>query len=497
MKVFISYKRDVQPDQTLAHRIFERLKQEGHTVFIDQTLRVGQEWAKEIERNVRDSDCLIVLLTAASSNSEMVKGEVQIARDQAAKSATPRILPVRLAFAGVLPYPLSAWLDPIQYALWRGEADNDSLLGELIRAMGGSLLSHKDPPQPCGVLGASPPFYSAPLPPPGGSLDVDDPRYIRREADVTALNLISQSGMTLTIKGSRQMGKSSLLVRTLAKATEQGKLCALIDFQLLGKEILLHANLFFRRFSESITEQLNLPSELEQIWDSKRSNSQNCTAYVERLLRGSASPITVAVDEADHLFDSECRSDFFGMLRAWHNTRAHFSKETRKTWKRLDLVLVTSTEPYLFIDRPHESPFNVGEVLQLSDFTLTQIQALNVLHDSPLFDPEVVRFHELLSGHPYLTRKALYAVRSGLTPEEVLTRATEDSGPFGDHLRNYFLRLLDYPELASALKQVALGRGCNDAKLAYRLEGAGLVKTESGKTIPRCPLYAQYFRERL
>ena len=159
--------------------------------------------------------------------------------------------------------------------------------------------------------------------------------------------------------------------------------------------------------------------------------------------------------------------------------------------------MVTSTEPYLFIDRPHESPFNVGQVLALSDFSQPQVQELNALHDTPLFQPEVERLHELLHGQPYLTRKAFYMVKNGLTPDQLFAQASKDDGPFGDHLRNFFLRLLNYPDLAAALKQVALGRGCADARLAHRLQGAGLVRSEAGKIVPRCNLYAQYFRERL
>ena len=122
---------------------------------------------------------------------------------------------------------------------------------------------------------------------------------------------------------------------------------------------------------------------------------------------------------------------------------------------------------------------------------------MNVLHQKPLFPPEVDRLYDLLHGQPYLTRKAFYVVKCGLTPDQLFAQAPEDTGPFGDHLRNYFLHLLNYPELAAALKQVALDRGCSDRKLAYRLESAGLVKTESGKTVPRCTLYKEYFRDRL
>lgn len=158
---------------------------------------------------------------------------------------------------------------------------------------------------------------------------------------------------------------------------------------------------------------------------------------------------------------------------------------------------MTSTEPYLFIDRPHESPFNVGEILELRDFTQAQIQQLNQLHGSPLFEAEMERLWQLLHGQPYLTRKAFYSIKTGLSPDEFFDQADEDTGPLGDHLRNYLLRLFDYPELAGALKQIAAGRDCPDKKLVYRLQGAGLVKTESGRASARCALYAKYFSSRL
>jgi len=106
-KIFISYKRNVEPDHSLAGLVFETLQTQGHQVFIDRTLTTGQRWAQEIESQVRSSDCLIVFLTAASIQSEMVKGELEMARDQASKTdGKPRVLPVRLAYAG--PPPVSA-----------------------------------------------------------------------------------------------------------------------------------------------------------------------------------------------------------------------------------------------------------------------------------------------------------------------------------------------------------------------------------------------------
>ena len=146
------------------------------------------------------------------------------------------------------------------------------------------------------------------------------------------------------------------------------------------------------------------------------------------------------------------------MLRSWHGLRAH---PVRKVWKNLDIILATSTEPAFFIDRPHESPFNVGVVLPLGDFTLEQVGLLNAKHPKPLSDGDLKRLHGLICGHPYLTRKALYMLASGAptsTVDDLFTRATDDAGPFGDHLRYYLLRLQGKPELISALRETIGGK---------------------------------------
>jgi len=82
------------------------------------------------------------------------------------------------------------------------------------------------------------------------------------------------------------------------------------------------------------------------VWDPDLSDSQNLSRYMEKqVLQESEVSTVLAIDEADILFQAEFTYDFFGMLRSWHNQRANPLK--KKLWKRLDLVLVTSTEPYL------------------------------------------------------------------------------------------------------------------------------------------------------
>ena len=88
-RVFLSYKRNVESDGALADQVVAALSAAGHLIFIDKQLRVGQDWAAEIDRQVRQSDYLIVFLTAESILSEMVRAEIEIGRDQAAKTSAP------------------------------------------------------------------------------------------------------------------------------------------------------------------------------------------------------------------------------------------------------------------------------------------------------------------------------------------------------------------------------------------------------------------------
>ena len=138
---------------------------------------------------------------------------------------------------------------------------------------------------------------------PGGALDIDDPWYLPRPADATAISLVAQPGQTLTIKGPRQMGKSSLLMRTVKAGLDPGKRVALLDFQLVDDATKADATLFFRRFASSIAEQLELPDTVGEQWDAGFSNPQNCTRYVEReILQPLKAPLMVAIDETDSIF---------------------------------------------------------------------------------------------------------------------------------------------------------------------------------------------------
>ena len=495
-RIFISC-RDGAPDGEVAGQIAAALGAD-HTVFLDPAGPAGAAWAGRVEAALHEADVLIPVLSAAAVDSEMLRAEVHRAADQRTQQGRPRFLPVRLAYGEPFPYPLSAYLEGCDAAVWNGPADTPRLLADLAAAIRTGTL----PPQPAPAGAAPPAPASAPPPPvaplelemPEGTMDPQSAFYVERPADARALATIRQKGVTLTIKGPRQMGKSSLLMRTMKAAADAGKRVAFLDFQLFDTAALKDAETFLRQFCTLLSHKLKIPNQVATYWSLPLGNIQRCTAYLEDYLLPELDwPLVLAMDEVDKIFDAEFRSDFFGMLRAWHNDRQGLS-----VWKNLDLALVTSTEPYQLIENLNQSPFNVGQVIELEDLTPAQVSDLNRRHGRPFTPDEERRLITLLGGQPYLTRRALYLVASGEIPAAALfARAAEDRGPFGDHLRYHFFRMHDKAELVAALRTVLRSHSSPDERLFFRLRGAGLVRREGGAVVPRNQLYADYFREHL
>lgn len=300
----------------------------------------------------------------------------------------------------------------------------------------------------------------------------------------------------MVIKAPRQMGKSSLLVRTVQAAKQMNKQVVFLDFQLLDKTALASSDLFYQQFCAWISSKLRLPNRVEEYWQRRRAqgNLLCCTHYLEDwVLAERSQPLVLAMDEVETVFGTSFRSEFFGMLRSWYNNRS-----IEPNWRLIDLVLVTSTEPYLWIENLEQSPFNVAQEIELIDFTAEQVADLNQRHGNPLTQSQTQQMMTLLNGHPYLVRRALYLVASErMTAAQMLETATDERGAFGDHLRYYLFRLNSKPELVAVFLQVIRDQKCTDEQLVFRLQSAGLVRLQGQAVVPRCQLYAAYFQEHL
>jgi hypothetical protein len=512
-RVFISYKH-VDPDQKLAMEIYNRLQQR-FDVFIDQDIPVGMNWAERINAELDQADYFVVLLSEQAMRSEMVLGELDVARDLAtARVGRPRILPVRIARLDPLPYPQSAYLRYVQWIAWNAEEDTERVAEQLLMSIAASRRTQGQlraqqigAPITDSIHTDDPADQDRPAQPdmwipngwslPKGALHVTSEYYVERPSDHRVYQQILQPGVTISICGPRQIGKTSLLVRLAHRARAQGKQVAWIDFQLFEKNALANARLFYQQLCGRISYMLGIESKVDEFWEKNNGDSFTCERYIERyVLRGG--PLVLIMDEVERVLEAPFRSDFFGMLRSWHDQRALVDNNLQQ----LDIVLSASTEPKLWIPDPLRSPFTVGMRIDLDDFSFQDVQELNQKYNSPLSDNQLRRLMNLLHGHPYLIHFAIYSVANkNYDADSLFDYAKRDDGPFADHLNHLLFRLSGKPALTEGMRRIIAKRTVPDNELYARLHGAGLVRREKlcgrMRVLPSRQLYADYFGDRL
>jgi hypothetical protein len=493
-RLFISYRHGAQdsPQEDIIRQVQERFSSQ-HDIFTDKNILPGDRWGEQIEAQINACAVFMPLLTVEAMWSEMVIDEIARAHRLLRGSGRPRLVPIRVRNRRDFPYPLSAYLNLIQWFSWDSEVDTPELLKALETILNGGNTA-PSLARPVRMDFEIPPAPIAPLEIPTGGLHPDSKYYIRRGSDDIAEGVLKSTNATLNVKGSRQIGKTSLLARLKRAARSQGRKVVFVDFQLFDDQTLQKPETFYSAFSLAITDDLKLADTFEGHRHKLRTLPSICTRFMEKdVLPAAEARVTLVMDEVDKVFIAPFRNDFFGMLRAWHNLRSDSD-----LWMNLELVLCASTEPSHFISADStQSPFNVGERILLEDFTKAEVGDLAHRHGLPEADVKG-ELYDLLRGHPFLTRRALYLLASKRIDFDTLRRtAIRDDGPFGDHLRYYLTKLYEFKDLLQPFEQVLRNRTCSDPRLFDSLKGFGLVAGEEHKARARNQLYASYFGQRL
>ena len=328
---------------------------------------------------------------------------------------------------------------------------------------------------------------------PTGMLAHTSPFYIERLAEKRVVELVQETGITLTIIKPGQSGGSSLVSHLRQAATRAGKHTAYLSFQQFSSEDFDKPEKFFYSFCVKLTRLLKAEDRVEAHWERYRnvSSGERCTYYVQNLLQAmDGQALFLAMDEIDRLAGTKFKSDFFAMLRNWHNDRA-----MEPDFKRLDLVLITSLELHQLIDDPYQSPFNVGVVERFEDFTAAEVLELSARYGLALNDAQVNKLMSLLGGHPFLHQHALHHLaRTNRSVDALLTQVGKADSPFHPLLESLYSTVNGNEPLLRGVRGV-LSKSLLTEDTILQLRRAGLVQRQGNKVQFRCRLYEEYFRE--
>jgi hypothetical protein len=284
------------------------------------------------------------------------------------------------------------------------------------------------------------------------------------------------------------------LVRGLDGARQRGFRTALCDFQTVSATQLESATHLYRSIAHRLAKDLGVGDGWQATWNDFLGPNDNLEEAVETILSQVDGPILWGMDEADRLFGHSYSDDLFGLLRGWYNIR---SLEPYGVWSRLTILITYATEAHLFIGDLNQSPFNIGIRLEPKDFSLAQVQVLNDRYGAALKEAiDVEHFFDLTGGHPFLCRKGLdWLASKGGSIFELEEVATQDKGPFGDHLRRLAVVLRTDPLLSEEVRKLLQGLPVSESA-TYRLVSGGVL-VRGHQTRFRSPVYRQYLSETL
>jgi hypothetical protein len=333
---------------------------------------------------------------------------------------------------------------------------------------------------------------------PSEAIPLNSGFYIERPPiETLASQAISRPGGFVRIKAPRQMGKTSLIVRLLAIATQQEMRQATIDLQTAERNTLKDLNQFLQWLCANVARQLGLPHNLAQYWDEASGSKMSCHVYFqEYLLKNLEQPLLIVIDELNQIFEyPEVAQDFLPLLRSWHDEAARNS-----TWQGFRLVVAYSTEIYIPLNL-NQSPFNVGLPIELPFLTLAQTQILAERYGLVLSDNFIPTVYDLIAGHPHLTQQLFYHIaQSSASWPQLLANAATPIGIYRDHLKSHLVMLQQAPSLKAAIQHLLQEEipVSVDTVLAHKLESVGLIRwVDPMSVVISCKLYRDYLTNHL
>ncbi|QIZ71081.1 CHASE2 domain-containing protein [Oxynema aestuarii] len=343
----------------------------------------------------------------------------------------------------------------------------------------------------------------------GGSLTVDARSYINRKADRDLYSALKK-GEFCYILNSRQMGKSSLLVRAKDRLEAEGFVCAALDLTGVGSN-----NVTAEQWYKGVVSQLWMGFKLlgkvnlKNWWNDRADLPvlQRLSQFVAEVLlvEFPQTRLFVFIDEIDSTMSLPFSvDDFFAFIRFCYNQRA-FDRD----YDRIAFAIFGVANPADLIRDKNRTPFNIGKAIALNGFTLKEAAPLaGGLQGDRRGEQTQKQLSEILhwsGGQPFLTQKLcqLCLETGARSPifELVRSRIIEhwQSQDEPQHLRTIANRILYNQELAGRLlglyQRILAGERIetDDSREQIELLLSGLVENRAGSLTVKNPIYAAVF----
>ena len=339
----------------------------------------------------------------------------------------------------------------------------------------------------------------------GGTLRGDAPSYVQRPAD-NELFFFTLAHKLCYVLTPRQMGKSSLMVRTARRLRAEGVRTAIVDLTSIGTNVTVEQ--WYLGFIRRVASGLQLRIDLESWWEERTAISpvQRFTDFLHDVVLATIpEQIVILIDEIDATLSIDYSDDFFAAIRAMHNARA-----TKSAFTRLTFALFGVATPAELIKDRTRTPFNIGQRIDLREFSRQDAFPLRegLQHAIPSQGNEVFQcIFSWTNGHPYLTQKLCAAVvqkpDQDWTDERVdalvheLFASEEAQHETNLQFMNDNIRKHDHSvQLVKLYEQIYKGKAVDeDERDPYQnqLKLIGLLQSYNGKLEVRNRIYREVF----